>query len=103
MMRQRVEKSEFLDINVEPSEGLGSVLFTDENAFSANSGIEMGAGFKELMLICDTEHLSTEFKHGFVRKEPAEEEIAVLVAVLEQSITVVDEVCAVYKWQFGVH
>jgi hypothetical protein len=102
-MRQGVEKPEFLDINVEPSEGLGSVLFADENAFSANASIGIGAGCQEFVLRCDPKHLLTEFKHGFGREEPAEEEITVLVAVLEQSITVVDEVCAVYKWQFSVH
>ena len=103
VMGQGVEKSEFLNVNVETSESLGSILLADKDPFSTDSGIEMGAGFKELMLICNTEHLSTEFKHGFGREQPAEEEITVLVAVFEQPITVADEVSAVYKRQFGVH
>ena len=90
VMGQGVEKPEFLDINVETSEGLGSVLFADENAFSTDTRIEVGAGFKEFMLRCDTEHLPTEFKHGFYGEQPAEEEVSVLVAVLEKSITVPD-------------
>ena len=85
VMGKGVEKSEFLDVNVETPEGLGSVLFAYENAFPTDSGIGVGAGFKEFVLLCDTEHLLTEFKHGFCREQPAEEEIAVLTAVFKKS------------------
>ena len=51
-MRKRVEKSELLDVNVETSEGFGSILFADEDPFSANGGIGIGVRFKECVLFC---------------------------------------------------
>lgn len=59
VMGQGVEKSEFLDINVKIYENLGSILFTDEDPFSSDSRIGVGVGFKQFVLLCDTEHLPT--------------------------------------------
>ena len=59
VMRKDVEKSKFLDVNVKISESLGSVLLTDEDAFSTDTSIKMGPKFKKLVLICNTEHLLT--------------------------------------------
>lgn len=52
VMGKGVEESDFLDINVETSEGLGAVLFTDEDTASTDSGIGIGIWVKEFMLIC---------------------------------------------------
>jgi hypothetical protein len=57
VMGEGVEKSEFLDINVETSEGFGSILFTDEDPSSADTVIGMGVWFKEFVLICYTKYL----------------------------------------------
>jgi hypothetical protein len=59
VMGKGVEKTEFLNVNVELPEGLGSVLFANKDPFSTDSGIGMGTRFKKLMLLCDTEHLLT--------------------------------------------
>lgn len=55
----------------------------------------MGSWFKELVPICDTEHLSTQLEHRLHGEQPGKEEISVLVAVLEKSSTIRDQVRAV--------
>ena len=59
VMGKGVEKSEFLNVNVETPESFGSILLADEDPFSTDSGIEMGVWFQEFMLICHMEHLPT--------------------------------------------
>jgi len=59
VMRKCVEKSEFLDINVKIYESLGSILFTDENTFPADTRIWISVWCKKFVLICHMEHLST--------------------------------------------
>jgi hypothetical protein len=58
VMRKRVEKSEFLDINIETYIRLGSVLFTDENPASADTSIWISVRCQEFVLLCYTEYLS---------------------------------------------
>jgi hypothetical protein len=59
MMGKFVKGSDFLDVGVEASVGLRSILFTDENTFSAYAGVGISTWFKEIVLISYTEHLST--------------------------------------------
>ena len=89
-MRKLVEESEFLDINIESYIRLGSVLFTDENTVSADTGIWISVRGKEVVLLCHTEYLSTQLKHRFCREQSGKEEIPILAAVFKKSITVCD-------------
>ena len=51
MMGKFVKGSDFLDVGVEASVGLRSILFTDENTFSAYAGVGISTRLKEIVLI----------------------------------------------------
>ena len=53
-MGKFVKGSELLDIGVETSVGLGSILFTDENTFSVDASIGINAWFEKMVLISHT-------------------------------------------------
>ena len=59
MMGKFVKGSDLLDVGVEASVGFRSILFTDENTFSAYAGVGISTWFKEIVLTRYTEHLST--------------------------------------------
>jgi hypothetical protein len=54
IMGKFVKGAELLNIGVETSVGLGSILFTGENTFSVDASIGINAWFEKMVLISHT-------------------------------------------------